>query len=156
MSRIYTVVFENVTVSAAQDLFSVNPADDKPVKIRGLRLSQVSELGDAAEENLRVVVRRGFTTVGSGGGAFTPTPLDPADAAAGASCRINDTTPAGTGTGTILDPLGWNIRMSPFETWYPDPEFSPKTVQGSFITVTLLSTPADAISMSGTLFIEEE
>ena len=71
MARIYTVQFDNVSVSAAQDLFEITPADDKPVDIVGLFLSQtgVADVGDAAEELLPVQIIRGFTTSGSAGSA---------------------------------------------------------------------------------------
>ena len=34
--RTYSVIFSAVAVSAAQDLFELSPADDKPVEIVGL------------------------------------------------------------------------------------------------------------------------
>ena len=49
MGRMYAVSFENVTVSAAQDFFEVSPADDNPVLIHAVYLSQSSDTGDAAE-----------------------------------------------------------------------------------------------------------
>ncbi len=67
MGRVYSVNFENVAVTALQDLFEISPADDKPVRILGLFLSQSTELGDAAEEMLRIQVIRGHNTGGSGG-----------------------------------------------------------------------------------------
>jgi hypothetical protein len=48
MGRIYTVPF-NGTVTAAgtdTDLWSFQPADDKPIKLRGFTLGQISEVGD--------------------------------------------------------------------------------------------------------------
>ena len=67
--RIYTVEFEGTAVTAAVDFFELTPADDKPIEILGLFLSQSSDAGDAADELLRYRVIRGHTTSGSGGAA---------------------------------------------------------------------------------------
>ena len=86
MGRIYAVPFNGTLTNAGgnSDLLEVLPADDKPVKLRGFTLGQTSELGDAAEESLRITVQRFAATVtgGSGGSAVTPVPMDSADAAA--------------------------------------------------------------------------
>ena len=56
MSRVYTVEFENVTITAANgdvDLFEIRPADDNPVRILGCFTRQSTELADAHEERRR-------------------------------------------------------------------------------------------------------
>lgn len=60
MRGVYTVIFENVSVSAAQDLFELLAADDKPLAVVGLMISQISDVGDAAEEMLRLEIIRGW------------------------------------------------------------------------------------------------
>src|SRR5262245_54489209 len=93
MAGFYTVVFENVTVSASQDLFELTPADDKPVRLRGLVLSNVggiADAGDAQEELLRLLVRRGHSTGGSGGTAPTARPLDPKQQAYAGTSRSEE------------------------------------------------------------------
>lgn len=155
MGRMYAVTFENVAVTAAQDFFYVAPADDKAVVLHECRLSQSTELGDAAEEQLRIAIVRGHATVGSGGSAFTPLPLIPTDTAAGATARINDTTiaSAGTGVNLLVDTL--NVRSG--WLWLPTPECRPMVTQGSgtTIVVRLLAAPADSVTMGGTLLFEE-
>lgn len=157
MGRRYTVVFENVSVSVAQDFFELTPADDKPVRICGLWLDNVggtADAGDAQEELLRIRIIRGHTTGGSGGSAPTPTPVSPNDAAAGFSAEANNTTIASVGTTTELCSFGWNVRV-PLREWFPD-EFGPQASQANTtIVVRLGAAPADAVSMSGTLFVEE-
>src|SRR6185295_18361286 len=126
MARMYTVSFENVSLSAAQDLFELSPADDKPIELCGLYLSNVggtADAGDAQEELLRLLVRRGHTTSGSGGSAPTPAPLDPNDAAAGFAAEVNNTTIASSGTTADLHADGWNIRV-PYQLVWP-PEMRP-------------------------------
>ena len=46
-------------VTAAQDLFEIAPADDKPVEILGIELGQTSDSGDAADEQPAADVRAG-------------------------------------------------------------------------------------------------
>jgi hypothetical protein len=154
MSRFYAVTFENVTVSAAQDFFEITPADDKPVLLHACYLSQSSDVGDAAEEMLRVKIIRGHATGGSGGSAPTPTPLNPSDAAAGFAAEVNNTTIASTGTAVDLHAEAFNIRSG--WQFIPTPEARPVANQAqSTIVIRLMAAPADALSMSGTLIVEE-
>lgn len=161
MGRIYSVVFQGTITNAGgdQDLIEVLPADDKPVKLRGFRMSNISEVGDAAEEGLRVSVIRMSATVtsGSGGSSPTPTPPDSAGSAAGFAVKVNNTTVATTsGSTLVFDEIGWNIRNSPCEIWYPDDRFCLKAKQGEALLVRLQTTPADDFTGQFTFFIEEE
>jgi hypothetical protein len=161
MSRIYTVSFQGTITNAGgdTDLLEILPADDKPVKLRGLLFSQTSEVGDAAEEGLRISILRLPATVtsGSGGSSVTPAPMDSADAAAGAACECNNTTVATTsGTATTIVELAWNERNSPYEMWFPDPQFAPKSKQGEGMVVRQQTTAADDYSGCFTFWIEEE
>lgn len=161
MSRIYTVPYSGTVTNAGgnSDLFEIAPADDKPVKLRGLRLGQISEVGDTAEEGLQISIIRLPATVtsGSGGSAVTPVPMDSANVAAGAACEANNTTVATTnGTAVTVDIIGWNERNTPYETWWPDPEFAPKVKQGETLVVRMDTTPADDFTFCGSVYIEEE
>lgn len=154
MGRVYSVNFENVAVTAAQDFFEISPADDKPVRLLGLFLSQSTETGDAAEEMMRVKVVRGHSTGGSGGSAQTPVPIDPADTAAGFAAEVNNTTIASAGTGLILHSEAFNVRSGLAMFWTP--ETAPKANQGNTtIVVRLMANPADSVTMNGTLYVEE-
>lgn len=161
MGRKYYATF-NGTVTAAggnTDLFSIQPADDKPVKIRGLILSQISEVGDAAEEGLRITVKRlpATYTVGSGGAAVTPVPANEGDTAFAGTVRANDTTVGTTsGTAVILAELGWNVRNSPFDFWFPDEDFCPRARQTSALAIVLETTLADDATFCCTVCLEEE
>lgn len=155
MGRIYAVTFEGVAVTAQVDFFEVAPADDKPVALIGIMLSQSSDLGDAAEEILRIKVIRGHSTSGSGGTSATPRPVSStADTAAGATAKTNNTTIASAGTGVDLFAHAFNIRAG-LEHYFP-PECRPSAGQGDgTIVVRLMAAPADSLTMSGTLFFEE-
>lgn len=160
MSRIYTVVMA-ATVTAAggdTDWLEVSPADDKPVKLRGLKLGQTSEVGDAAEEGLRFSIIRLPATATSGNGtATTPQPTDDIDVAAGFAAEVNGATVATTsGTASTIEEFAWNERNTPYETWWPDPEFAPKVRQGALLVLRMQTTLADDISATMTAYLEEE
>ena len=160
MGRIYAVPF-NATVTNAggtADLWEFLPADDKPIKLRGFRLGQTSEVADAAEEGVRITVTRLAATVtSSNGSSVTPVPLDSANSAAGFSAEYNGATVATTsGATTVVEEMAWNLRMSPFEVWYPDSDFAPKAKQGEGLFIRLETTLADDISFAGTAWVEEE
>lgn len=161
MSRIYTISYTGTVTAAGgdSDLLELLPADDKPIKLRGVLLSQISEVGDAQEEGLRISIMRLPATVtsGSGGSAVTPAPMDSADSAAGVAAECNNTTVATTsGSAVTLAEIGWNIRNSPYETWFPDPNFAPKAKQGEAIVVRMQTTPADDFTGAFTFWVEEE
>lgn len=160
MGRIYSVSYQGTVTNAGGDvdLLEVLPADDKPVKLRGFLLSQISEVGDAAEEGLRIsIVRLGATVTGSNGTSVTPAPMDSANTAAGFTAECNGATVATTsGTTTILAEMGWNIRNSPYEWWAPDPEFAPKCKGGEGLFVRQQTTAADDYTGCFTFWLEEE
>jgi hypothetical protein len=154
LPRCYTVQFEDVTVSAAQDLFSLVAATDKPIELVALEFAQNTELGDAAEEQLRIQVIRGHTTVGSGGTAPTPVPTSPGDTAAGFTSRVNDTTIASAGTAVNVLGTAFNVRVG--YSWGPVPFGMGVWTSGtSRLVVRLLAAPADALDMSGTATVIE-
>lgn len=159
MGRKYTVSFSGTLANASGDIdiLELLPADDKPVKLKGFVLSQISEVADAAEEGLRIsVIRLPATVTGGNGTATTPTPTDSADTAAGVAAETNGATVATTsGSAVTVAELGWNIRNSPFDFWFPD-GFEPKVKQGEGLVVRMQTTAADDITGQFTAFIEEE
>lgn len=160
MSRIYSVVFAGTVTAAGGDTdwFEVTPADDKPLKLRGLMLGNYSEVGDAAEEVLRFSIIRLPATVTSGNGtATTPQPTDDIDVAAGFTAETNGTTVATTsGTAITLVEFAWNERNTPYEMWWPDPEFAPKVRQAAAMVLRMQTTLADDMSAALTAYFEEE
>jgi hypothetical protein len=151
--RIYTVVFSAVAVTAAQDLFEITPADDKPVEIVGIELGQSTDFGDAADETLQISIIRGHATSGSGGSAPTPQPLSPVDTAAGFTAEVNNTTIASTGTAVTLHTGCWNVRAG-YINWFPE-SMRPTASQANTTIVVRQTAPADSITMSGTLYVRE-
>lgn len=155
MSRVYTIEFEGVVVSAQVDFFEISPADDKPCKLLGIFLSQSSDVGDAAEEILRIRIIRGHTTSGAGGAVPTPAPLESsAGAAAGFAAETNNTTIASLGTTVNLFSHAFNIRTG-LELWFPQGAEPGASQANTTLVVRLMAAPADALTMSGTLVVEE-
>lgn len=151
--RVYTAQFNAVAVTAQQDFFEIVAPADASVRITEIHLSQVSEVGDAAEEGLAVLLKRGQTVSGSGGSAPTPVPLSAGDAAFGGTTEANNTTKANTGTIVTIGAWNWNIRV-PLDIYFP-PDAQPIISPGIRATIELATTPADSITISGYIVFEE-
>lgn len=151
--RVYTVTFSAVSVAAAQDLFEVTPASNRPIEIVGIELGQTSDFGDAQDEGLQISFVRGHTTSGSGGTAATPGAMSPLDTAAGFAAEVNNTTIAATGTTVTLMTGVWNVRAG-YINWFPE-EARPSATSTNTTLVVRQTAPADAITMSGTLYVRE-
>lgn len=161
MSRIYSIPFSATITPANTDveLVNISPADDKPVRLRGLILGQTSEVGDAQEEGIRIDVIRmtGTITDSSGGGTATPVPEDDVDTAAGMTVRTVDPT-VSTQTGgatTVMDSCPWNLRGSPLERWWPEDRYCPQARQTQRLLVRWVTTVADNVDVVGTAYVEE-
>lgn len=152
MGRKYRVPFTAVAVTAQQDLLEILCASGKMVRLLELHLSQSTEVGDAQEEGLDIRIKTGATVTGSGGSTVTAIPQELGDAAFAGTCKANNTTPAGTGTIVTHAPENWNIRIG-FDRYYP-PE-AQIAIGANRLCVSLLTTPADSITMSGYAVIEE-
>lgn len=153
MGMIYTVSFTAVAVTAQQDLFEWVAPSDACVVVHWVRLSQSTEVGDAQEEGLSLLFKRGQTTSGSGGSSATPVPTEAGFAAAGGTYEVNNTTKATAGTIVTLHPENWNVRAQ--NDWLATPETRFVLSPGIRGTLELATTPADSITMSGVAYIEE-
>lgn len=156
MGRVYSVPFDNVADTVAMDVWEVTPADDKPVALREIKIYQFSDLGDAAQEIIRVGVYRAFTTSGSGGTTPTPAPYpNSIDTAAGATVEMNNTTVATT-SGVLIDVFCFNIAVGLEAAFPADPQDRPGASQANTtIIVRIIGAPADSLSLSGCLKFEE-
>lgn len=149
MGRVYSLSFDNVAVSAVQDLFQIE-AQTVSAKLLGAFISQSSDLGDAESEGLRIRVRKGITT------AITNSPAEAqknaSDGVAKANLNVNQTTQATAGATTYHCEV-WNI-LTPF-VWLPTPELAPVLEPGEAATIDI-EAPADGITVCGTLYFEEQ
>jgi hypothetical protein len=149
----YTAVFNNVAVTAIQDLFEIVAPADAVVVLHDIHLSQNTDVGDAAEEVLRIELTSGHTTSGSGGSAVTPVPVSLGDAAFGGTCEANNTTQASAGTIVTKYVWNWNIRVG-FDKVFT-PETRPIISPSARMCLELPAAPADSVTMSGSITFEE-
>lgn len=153
MPRTYTCSFENVTITAAQDLISVKGSTGKTCKIKRIWLGATNTTLQTAQ-SLRIRCRYlpATVTAGSGGGAVTPQALDPGDAAASATARINDTVQATTsGTAVVLMTQGVH-NYAGLDYPFPNP---PVIGLNEQFTFELLSTVSGTCAFSGGVEFEE-
>ena len=147
--RMYSAVFEEVAVTAVQDLFTLIASSSTVIAVHGIWISQSSDAGDAASEQLNILIHRGSTT-GSGGSALTARPLHNGLAAFSGTIRANDTTQGTEGNQIFADSFnvmaGWQ--------WIPTPEMRPHIPPSGRLTVELQTAPADSLTMSGTIIFE--
>lgn len=153
MSGIYTAVFNNVAVTAVQDLFEIVAASDAVVLLHDIHLSQNTDVGDAAEEVLRIELTSGHTTSGSAGSAPTAIPRNIGQPAFGGTVEVNNTTQASAGTIVTHYVWNWNIRVG-FDKIFT-PETRPRIAPGTRMCLELPAAPADSVTMSGSITFEE-
>lgn len=149
----YYVHFAQVAVTVAQDFFELIPGSAKPLVVEDGELSQSTELGDAAEEQLILQWRRGNSTSGSGGTTPTPVKKNPSFAAATFTAEVNNTTKATAGTVDTLMPSTWNLRQEKRFALLPQGVI--EVPGGSRLCLELVSAPADSVTISGWLLVRE-
>lgn len=156
MSRIYTAQFSAVAVTAAQDFFEITAPSGGAILIHSWQIFQTSDVGDAAEEILRIETVRGVgsTTSGSGGSTPTAQPVSDGDAAFGGTVEANNTTRMAAGSGSLetLEQHGWNVRV--IASWIYTPETRPQVLPSARWTLSLPVAPADSLTVSGTVTFE--
>lgn len=153
MSGVYTVQFNGVAVTAQQDFFELTASSTKPIVILALSLSQSTEVGDAQEEGLSILLKSGQTTSGTGGTAPTPVSTDSSGSAASFTAEVNNTTKASVGTIVTHAAWNWNVRV-PFDVVFT-PEQQLIMAASRRCTIELGTTPADSITVSGTIWVQE-
>jgi len=153
----YTIQTNGVTLDEIRDFFEILAPTDGIVKIHGFSLLQTSDVGDAAEEILRLQTIRGEGSVTSGSGGSTPTaaPVDGGDAAFGGTVEANNTTAmvAGSGTLVTLEQFGWNVRIPMMHWWTP--ETRPVITPGERWVLNSPGDTVDPLTFSSTLWLEE-
>ena len=155
MPRIYEITFENVSVSAAQDLVSLKGGASRTVKIKRMRVAATNtSIPTAQMLELRASLASATLTAGSGGTAPTPRPVDLGDAAATFTARANDTSKATTsGAFTILEESGCHIYAG-YDFSYPQGREPVFGLNEGFV-FELLSTVSGTVNLSGGVTVEE-
>lgn len=159
MGKIWNLPWQGTVTAAGgdTDLWEITPADDKPVQIRMIRLGQITEVADSAEEGLRITVKRLLATVTSGNGsAGTAENPQESNVAPGFSWEFNGTTVAtSSGTTETVDEIGWINRQSPLEIWYPEDKYAPLARQTEVLVIRMETTLADDMTFVGMVQVEE-
>jgi hypothetical protein len=153
MGREYSVTFEKVSVSAAQDLVQIKGASGKILRIRR---QWVADADVTAPTNTALALRSRFlgatVTDGSGGSSPTPKPFDPGDAAASFTAKANNTTQAtSTGTVNILEENACNV-FAGYDYMFP---FPPIIGPSESFVFELIDTPGATLVLSGGVVVEE-
>lgn len=145
MSFFYTASQDAQAVSTAVDLFFFTIADDKPMQLWALELAQTTDLGDAAEE----VLRLGFysnVTSGGGGSGLTEVALNDYNSISAGTAVLGQGT-AST-SGTLRKMFYWNIRQAG-PVWIATPETTIGAMQATgTCAIRFLAAPADSITLS--------
>lgn len=132
--------------SAQIDVFDLTSSSTKPLAVCGFHLGQPSDVGDAKEEQLVLVLKAvtGSPTAGSGGTvAQTPRPVNPGDTASAAYAYGNTTKLTG-GTSVELTRYSWNTRQDFPITWIP--EMWQGIGLSTHLVLELVTTPARTIT----------
>lgn len=150
MGRVYSASFEEVAVTAVQDLFEVVAPADATVSIHSVTITQSTDAGDAQAEMLPILIHRG-TATGSGGSSVTASPLSVGDTAFGGTVEANNTSQSVEGT--FLHAEAFNVQIGFY--YLPPPEDRPVVSPSALFIVELQAAPSDSITMSGTVVFEE-
>jgi len=153
MPRPYVVTFENISVTAVQDLFQILGATGKTLRILSVSIGATdTTLPNSQMLNLRARYLPATVTNGSGGSTATPAALDPGDAAASFTAKINNTTQASTsGTAIVLGEWGVHI-FSGLDYTFPRP---PVIGPSESFTLELKSTVSGTVHLNGVCLVEE-
>jgi len=153
MPRQYTVTFEQVAVSAAQDLLQIKGASGKTLRILEVNVG-ASDTTIPTSQMLSLRCRFLPATVTDGSGGSTPTPqkTDPGDAAASFTALANSTAKATTsGTAVIVREDTCHI-FNGYNYPFPRP---PVIGPSESFVFELLSTVTGTVHLSGGALVEE-
>lgn len=147
LARSYVAPINISAAFTAQiDVFELLSAAGKPGILLGFEIGQTSEIGDAQEEMLTLVLKRttGAPTSGSGGGTSTFISTRPNDTAPGITLETGNTTKLTGGTSVEVARFGWNVRMPLL--YVPVPEERVVFDAATRLVLELVTTPADSIA----------
>ena len=154
MSRVYSVSFENIAVTAAQDLICITGASSSKItRIISCNVGATNTtLPTAQMLEIRCRLLGATVSAGTGGNSFTPIKLDQGDSAASSTGYINATGKATTsGTAYVLFEDAAHIFAGHSITFPSRPIVS----NGEAFVYELLSTVSGTVNMSGSVYFEE-
>lgn len=155
MPRVYVVPFENVAVTAVQDLIEVKGAAGKVLKIRAQRCKVYDNTLPAAQNlAFRGRVLPATVTSGSGGTSPTPQKTDLGDAAASFTAGANNTVKATTSGTAVTTTEGGEHIFNGYEKVYAA-DARPVVGPSESYVFELLTAPQASVHLSGEVEVEE-
>jgi hypothetical protein len=154
MSEIFTIVCENVAVTAHQDILAAYAASNKKLHVLGF---EIAANGQATVQNYPIRLRYlpSTVTAGSGGSAVTPHNINPDGASPSFTARANDTTQAAT-SGTPVDYIA--SQFNPINGYYnmpPVPLGEEPKIELSGAAVLSLDSVTGTLNISATMWLRE-
>ncbi len=146
MGRLYSVLMDAVSVSAAKDLLRLSAPADAVVVVHEVTVSQ-----EASETSEQVAIQLQRASTDGTGTSATPRPMEVGSTAFGGTAVVNltaDTTP-----GDILRREAANL-LSGYK-YLPTPETRPVISPSGRFVVRLEDAPAAARTMSVEVIFEE-
>lgn len=153
MQRMYSAVFEAISVSAVQDFFELTAPSTAVVCVHEVHITQ--DAGETSEQLPIHLIRVPATvTSGSGGASVTPRKMMTGSPAAASTVERNNTTVATTsGTLEVLRRQGDNVLNG--WHWVFTPETRLWLAPSGVLVVRLATAPGAALTMSGEIVFEE-
>lgn len=156
LERLYSIAFENITVAAVQDLFSLKAGATNGLIVRRVSLS-AGGVTAPAEMRLRLKRLPATVTIGTGGTAPTIQKISSVlpFTSLSSNARANDVTTQATTSGTaqILANWQWNVLQDFLEV-PPTEEERWECTLSEALVVDLAAAPASTV-MSGFIIWEE-
>lgn len=153
------VVTFPINISAAFstqiDVFELLSSSTQPVDLLGWELGQTTEVGEAQEEILTLILKRvsGSPTSGSNGGTSTGRTTVPGGTV-GATLETGNTTKLSGGTSEELARFAWQVRQP--HLYQPTPDEIITIAPSTRLVLELATTPADQIGgIVGRLIVAE-
>jgi hypothetical protein len=152
MGRVYEAGFSAASISAVQDIFSIQSTSGMAFCVREIVLTQITAV---TIEAWRMTLKRfsGGYTIGAGGSALTPAKHNFNDAAATCTARSNDTTQTTGGTAVTIRPDGFNLINGYQYLAIPDKEIIISPSQA--FVLSLDAAPAGTRVVNGAITFEE-
>jgi hypothetical protein len=154
MAEVFTVVCDNISCTAAQDILCAYAAATKKLQLLAVEMSANGQT-TVGNYPLRIRYIASAVTPGTGGAAVTPKNTNPDGAAPSFTARRNDFTQA---TGTFTD---WvSTQFNPINGYYWEPPKGvqtgdePKVDSSGAVTLSLDSI-AGTLNISATLWLRE-
>lgn len=156
MSEIFTIVCENVAVTAVQDVLAAYASSTKKLQLLGIELAAN---GQTAVQNYPIRIRGMSSTVtaGSGGTAVTPHNVNPDGPSSGFTAAANNVTLATT-SGSATDFVASQFNPIIGYYWEPPknvlPGDEPKVNLSGAVVLTLVGI-AGTLNVSATMWLRE-